>query len=363
MRVAVLGGGNGSFAAAGDLALAGHEVRFWRRDRAAIAAHTTAGGLITVKDFRGRHETKPALITGDIAAAIRGAELIVSPVPAPAQADIARLIAPHLAPGQVVFLPPGTFGSFVFAKALREEGNRADVAFAETGTLPWLARKHGPFEVAITVRAKRLPTGVLPLRLGEHALSVIGEAFPGAIESCGDALSGALMNAGPIIHPPLIIMNAAPLEHFERWDIHKEGTQAAVRRVTDALDAERIAIREAFGYRPPHFPLANHYARDGEEWMYGRGSHDKLTDSGDWRENIVLTQHRYMLEDVRFGLSFLASAGGYAGVAAPLARAFLAIGSAICGEDFMVTGRTFENLGIGDLDAGALKKMLVAGLP
>ncbi|HEY1747735.1 MAG TPA: NAD/NADP octopine/nopaline dehydrogenase family protein, partial [Xanthobacteraceae bacterium] len=87
------------------------------------------------------------------------------------------------------------------------------------------------------------------------------------------------------------------------------------------------------------------------------------TDSGDWRENIVLTQHRYMLEDVRFGLSFLASAGGYAGVAAPLARAFLAIGSAICGEDFMVTGRTFENLGIGDLDAGALKKMLVAGLP
>ena len=31
--------------------------------------------------------------------------------------------------------------------------------------------------------------------------------------------------------------------------------------------------------------------------MYGRGSHDKLTDSGDWREHIVLTQHRYMLED------------------------------------------------------------------
>ena len=62
--------------------------------------------------------------------------------------------------------------------------------------------------------------------------------------ACGDALSGALMNAGPIIHPPLITMNAAPLEHFERWDIHKEGTQPATRRVTDALDAERIAVLE-----------------------------------------------------------------------------------------------------------------------
>ena len=280
MHIAVLGGGNGSFAAAGDFTLAGHDVRLWRRDREAIAMQRASGGVIVVKDFRGRHEAKPALVTDDIAAAVRGAELIVCPAPAPAQADIARLLAPHLTKGQVVFLPPGTFGSFVFARAAQKAATGTDVAFAETGTLPWLTRKHGPFEVAITIRAKRLPTGVLPLRLAVHALAVIGAAFPGVIEPCGDALSGALMNAGPIIHSPLITMNAAPLEHFERWDIHKEGTQPAVRRVTDALDAERIAVREAFGYGPPHFPLANHYAREGEEWMYGRGSHDKLTELG-----------------------------------------------------------------------------------
>jgi opine dehydrogenase len=170
------------------------------------------------------------------------------------------------------------------------------------------------------------------------------------------------MNAGPIIHPPLITMNAAPLEHFERWDIHKEGTQPAVRRVTDALDAERIAVREALGYGAPHFPLADHYAREGEEWMYGRGSHDKLTDSGDWREHIVLTQHRYMLEDVRIGLSFLVSTGEFAGVPTPLARAFLSIGGTICGEDFMQTGRTFQTLGLGGLDRLALRELLAEGV-
>ena len=62
-------------------------------------------------------------------------------------------------------------------------------------------------------------------------------------------------------------MNAGPIEHFGRWDIHKEGTQPAIRRVTDQLDAERIAVREALGYAAPHFPLANHYAKDGELWM------------------------------------------------------------------------------------------------
>ena len=361
MTIAVLGGGNGSLAAAGDLALAGHEVRLWRRDRAAVETHIAAGGLITVKDFRGRHEARPALITADMADAVRGAQLILCPAPATAQPDIARALAPHLADGQVVFLPPGTFGSVLFAKTAWDSSNRAEVAFAETGTLPWLTRKHGPFEAAITIRAKRLPTGVFPLALQAHALEVIGRAFPGVIESCGDALSGALMNAGPIIHPPLITMNAAPLEHFEKWDIHKEGTTASTRRVTDALDAERMAIREALGYGPPHFPLANHYARDGEEWMYGRGSHDKLTDSGDWRERIVLTEHRYMLEDVRIGLSFLVSAGELAGVKTPLARSFLAIGSAICGEDFMATGRTLASLGFGHLDTAGLKALLAEG--
>jgi opine dehydrogenase len=145
MRIAVLGGGNGSFAAAGDFTMAGHEVRLWRRDRVAVAAHHVAANKIVVKDFNGRHEVAPALVTADIAEAVRGAELVLCPTPATAQADIAATLSPHLADGQVVFLPPGTFGSVLFAKAAWERGRRADVAFAETGTLPWLARKHGPF--------------------------------------------------------------------------------------------------------------------------------------------------------------------------------------------------------------------------
>jgi opine dehydrogenase len=181
------------------------------------------------------------------------------------------------------------------------------------------------------------------------------------IEPCGDVLSAALMNAGPIIHPPLIVMNAGPIEHFERWDIHKEGTQASIRRVTDALDAERIAVREGFGYHAPHFPLAHHYATEGEQWMYGRGSHDRLTDSGDWRERIVLTEHRYMREDLRLGLSFLISVAELAGIATPLAKAFLAIGSAICGENFMKQGRTLGALGLGDLNRDQLQTLLQEG--
>lgn len=350
MKIAVLGGGNGGFAAAADFTEAGHEVRLWRTT--ANAAREAAS--ITLRDSRGQRTATPALITADLAKAIAGAALILAPAPAITHAALAPRLALLLEDGQTVFLTPGTLGTVILARALHDHRPGARVAFAETGTLPWLARKHGSDLVAITVRAKRLPVGVFPLALADHAIATIAAAFPGVIEPCGDALSGALMNAGPIIHPPLITMNAGPLEHFPKWDIHKEGTQPSIRRVTDALDAERIATREALGYAGPHFPLSDHYAKEGPEWCYGRGSHDRLTDSGDWRERIVLTEHRYMREDTRLGLSLLIDAGRAAGIPTPLARAFLAIGSAICGEDFLPS-RTLAACGLPEDDAARMR--------
>ena len=356
MQIAILGGGHGCYAAAADLSEAGHAVRLWRRDAAALHLVRQAGA-ITLKDAGGVRESPLALATADMAEAVRGAALIVIPSPALAQLDIARLMAPHLVDGQVVFLPPGTFGSFVMARLVRQAGSRADVAWAETGTLPYLARKHGPREVNITVRAIRLPTGVYPARKQPEALQVIRQAYPG-VHGCGDALSGALMNAGPVIHPPLMVMNAAPLQHFERWDIHNEGTQRAVRDVTDRLDLERIAVREALGYGAPHYPLADHYNND--RWMYG-DAHKKLVKSGDWRENIDLYTHRYITEDSELGLAFLASAARFAGVDAPIAHGLLAIVGGFLGRDLRLGPRSFEALGLDTLGKPELARRLHDG--
>lgn len=360
MKIAILGGGNGSYAAAADLSEQGHSVRFWRRDKKALNG-LLAGKTILLKDYRGEREVRIDAISPDIKAVLDGAELIVIPTPAFAQRDIAQTIAPYLKDGQVIFLPPGTFGAYLISKTLREHGCNGDIAIAETGTLPYLTRKHGAATIAITTRATRLPTGVFPARLSGHALAVIKTAYP-AIEPVEDGLSAALMNAGPVIHPPLIIMNAGPIEHFEHWDIHNEGTQTSVRRVTDRLDAERIAIREALGYGAPHFPLADHYNAGGDEWMYGNLAHDKLIDSGDWRETLDLYQHRYMREDVALGLAFLVSVGNWSGVPCPVASALLALGSAIAGEDFRASGRTLENLGLAGLDRKQMKQLLATGV-
>ena len=59
MKIAVLGGGHGCYAAAAELSENGHEVSFWRRDAQGLAAVLEAGA-ITVQDFRGEREIKIA---------------------------------------------------------------------------------------------------------------------------------------------------------------------------------------------------------------------------------------------------------------------------------------------------------------
>jgi len=68
MRIAVLGGGNGAFAAAVDLTEKGHEVRHWRRDARALRE------VIRIEEAAGAREVRIARACAEVGEAVRGAE-------------------------------------------------------------------------------------------------------------------------------------------------------------------------------------------------------------------------------------------------------------------------------------------------
>jgi opine dehydrogenase len=94
--------------------------------------------------------------------------------------------------------------------------------------------------------------------------------------------------------------------------------------------------------------------------MYG-DAHKKLTDSGDWREKIDLATHRYMTEDVAFGLALLVSVGCHAGVHTPVANGLLAIARATFDKDFPYGERSLETLGLAGLSRAAMNGLLTTG--
>ena len=83
LKIAVIGGGHGCHAAAADLSEQGHEVRFWRRDGAALAAIEELGAIRLI-DAAGERDVPLHCVTRDMAEALEGAELVLSPLPATA---------------------------------------------------------------------------------------------------------------------------------------------------------------------------------------------------------------------------------------------------------------------------------------
>jgi opine dehydrogenase len=357
-RLAILGGSNGGYAAAADLALRGHRVRLWRRSQSELEPVSRTGRI----RLEGDGVAGEAILdraTGDLGEALEDAEIVLIALPATAQEDLGARCAPYITGREIILLTPGSLGTLVFARALRGAGGRMPFALAETGTLPYLARKVGPAAVRAPVKAANLPTGVFPGHRSRAALERLERIYP-VIRPCVDVLDAALTNAGTVIHPPLVLLNAGPIE-AGRYDIHAAGTTAGILRVIHAVDGERVRIREALGYAPPHYELATYYdeAR-AAEGLYGRGAKQKLVESGLWNERLTL-DHRYVTEDIALGLTLFASLGARLGVPAPVSEAILTLAGTLLGRELRQAGRTLAGLGLGRLDGRGLREFFARG--
>jgi opine dehydrogenase len=356
--VAVLGASNGGLTTAADLALGGHVVRWWSRAAEPLAAVRAAGG-ITLLTGGERRVASPALVTDDLAAAVTGAEVVIAPLPATGHDDLAERLGPLLGADQVVLLTPGTLGAYALARALARAGGRLPFALAETATLPYLTRKAGPAEVRVAVRAANLPVGVFPAGRTEAALARLRPLFA-ALRPRVDALDAALSNAGPVIHPPLVLLNAGALDRG-RLDVHGAGTTPTIRRLIDAVDAERVSAREGWGYPPPHYELATYYdearAAGG---FYGAGARARVAESGIFDETLGF-DHRYVREDVVLGLALFESAARTVNVETPAISGLLQLFGVLLGQRLSGGGRALERLGLGDFALREIRALLREG--
>jgi len=358
VNVAVLGASHGGFATAADLALAGHRVRLWSRSAPALGPLVKDPTITLAAEGRSG-AARLARATPDLAEAVAGAEILIAALPATGHADLASDLGPHVNERQIILLTPGTLGSYAMARALARVGAKLPFALAETGTLPYLTRKTGPAAVAAPVRAANLPLGVFPGARGKQTFSRLADLFPSA-RPCVDALDVALTNAGPVIHPPLVLLNAGTIDGG-RFDVHAAGTTPSVRRLIDVVDAERVATRAGWGYPAPHYELATYYDETrAAEGLYGAGAKAKLLASGLWSE-IVTLEHRYVTEDVAFGLSLFESAARAAGVDTPGISGLLLTFRALLGRELSGRGRALEHLGLGDYSRREIRGFLEQG--
>src|SRR2546426_11410745 len=82
-----------------------------------------------------------------------------------------------------------------------------------------------------------------PASRGPSVLPRLAELFP-AVRPCVDALDVALTNAGPVIHPPLVLLNTGPIEGG-RFDVHDRSRVEEQDRKSTRLNSSHLVISYA----------------------------------------------------------------------------------------------------------------------
>ncbi|MGQ0524398.1 MAG: NAD/NADP octopine/nopaline dehydrogenase family protein [Betaproteobacteria bacterium] len=355
MRVAVIGAGAGGAAAVADLTRAGHDVTLWNRSPETLAPFIERGG-VEYEGVLGEGFVKPALITSDIALAVRHAEVAMVCLPTISHGAVARALAQGGAHAMPVVLNPGhTGGALEFHTAYRAASGGAVPPVAEFHTLAYLARKYAPARVTISGKGKFLRLGVLP---GGDAAAAAARVLYPVSHPVADVLNSSLANLNMVLHAPGAILGAAWIEATRGdFTFYVQGMTPGVTRVLKALDAERIAVARAFGHDLPEL--------GAEMQLYGtveasvKDTSDLVVAISGGKANQRIKapdslQHRYYLEDFGHGLVPFIALAAAAGLPVPTAVSLLELGITLTGTDFRACGRTAQAMGITGLDRDGL---------
>jgi opine dehydrogenase len=206
----------------------------------------------------------------------------------------------------------------------------------------------GPATVDIYSLTTHLRFAALPGRHTEEMFALIAPLYPNIVKATS-VLETGLGNINAVFHPPGMLMNAGSIERSHEFLFYREGITTAVGRVTAAVDAERMAIAGALGV--PAVPFLDLFYEAGLTTRAARDSGSIARACEESAPNRTIAappslDHRYIHEDVGYGLVPMAELGRLAGVATPTIDALVRLASLALGIDYRRDGLTLERLGL-----------------
>ena len=359
MEIAVLGSGNGGCAVAFDCANHGHSVNLFDFEIFPdnIKRVQELGGIYAGGELEG---FAPIHYAGhNIEQVLHRAELIIVVGPAYSTQPFAKACKPYLQKGQIVLVCPGSCGgSLAFKNGAGLAIRDSEIVVAETSTLPYAVRlvKAGKIRVFLKLRGG-LFVAAVPASNTNKVLESISDVYP-AMASAKNVLQTSLQNGNPVIHPTVTLLNAALIERTQGdFYFYEEGVTPAVGRLLKAIDQERIAIGNRLGVQvisEPEIGCTQGYMRES---TYDRGYAEAPGFRGIQAQRNL--NHRYIHEDVGYGLVFWQSLGKQIGVETPNIDALIQIASVLMGRDYLgEEKRTMESLGLSGYPAEELAQLL-----
>jgi opine dehydrogenase len=346
--VAVIGAGNVGCALAADLGLRGVEVRLFNHSPGRLTAIRAAGRITVTGEIEGY--AAPALLTGSLEEAVDGAGVVAVTVPTASLPTYAATLARATTDEQLIWLNPGHSGGGLYLAAeMARAGRRGERTICQLTTASHISRLTGPATVRVFLRS-RASVAALPASHLEDCHQRLDALLPGQFGRADSVLEADLANLNAILHPPGMVCNAGWIEATAgQFGFYAEGSGRAVAQVMDAIDHERLALARALGARAvPFAELFHQLGFTTGEQLHAGGAYHAIQHSELIRpiQSPPQLDHRYLHEDVGWGLVPWMHLAAAAGSPAPTITALTHLAGIVNGIDYPREGLTLERMGL-----------------
>jgi len=368
LSIAVLGGGNGAFITAADLKLKGHRVAICElpsleKNIAGLLQNKTIELQIVGNPGPQPGTTRLDVVTTNMKEALSGAEVILMVMPAFAQKTFAEACSPFLQDGQIVVLSPGNFGGAIeFSKIFEQKGKKQKITIVEMECMIYSGFKSAPTVAWVSGYKKGLRVAAFPGKETGRVMKKLLQVYPD-LRPARNVLETGLRNINTVVHAPIVIHNAGWIEKTKgKFLFYWDGCTPGVARSAEAVDRERIAVGRAFGLKlTPMLEVSLEWY--GHEGAKGNNLYEVLSTNPAYvKDDAPSTlHHRFLLEDIPYGMVPVESLGNLTGVPTPVTSAIITLAGELTQIDFRSQARDLKALGLGRMSVEDLKRWVDQG--
>lgn len=345
MKYSVLGAGNGGQAIAGYLGINGYSVKLFDRNKSKVEILSSIGGITLEGCINGFG--KFDCVTSILDEAVRNTDIIMITTVANAHKDLAQQLAPILVDEQIIILNPGrTCGALEFKQTLLQCGCNKRVYIAEAQTLVYACRIKEQGIVNIIGVKSDVLLSALPSSDTPHVINAVTSVYP-CFSPASNVLRTSLENIGAILHPCVILFNAATIERGNQFYFYRDMTPN-IAAFIEQFDAERLSVGRAYGIDLLSVSEWVSYAYKG---IKGDDFCEKIKNNPAYYDILAPTSiyTRQLMEDLPTGVQPIYELGVVAGLEMPLFRSMVEICSRLLNIDFINEGRSLKSLGLDGL--------------
>jgi len=333
MKFTVIGGGNTGQAAAAYLSSKGGECVLNTRDERK-ADIINRNGITAEGVINGNFKVNATTSIGE---AVAGSGLILVMTTANGHREVACRLKPLLAQNQKILIFNSNWGALEFKQVLGEDIQLKNLIVAETGAQLFMSSSKAIGHVHIGMKIKLSVSATEPEKT-QPLLDEISQYFP-QFEKASSIIETTMSTTNPVIHVPITMLNAARVENAQPFLFYGEGASKSAVNLITKLDMERVAVAKSLGC-------------EIEDVLTGINSfweikHDNLFDALTKNEIYVKgmgpasLNHRYLTEDIPYGVAPIARIGKLIGIETPHTDALLNTLRCLFGTDLVDGGISF----------------------